>query len=475
MVFIGTALVLAISLVIGIVARRRSDNSSGDFLLGGANLRAMHIGLSAGATGNSGFIVTAGVALGYIGGLTYCFLPLFWLLGEVLFWKVFAQRLRVETRKGDDKSIVGLLTQTATSRSLLIGVALIAIAGLTLYAASQVVVAQQLLSGGMGLNSDLWPLMLLAVMAGYVVLGGFRSTVWTDVFQAFVMIALTVSCLVFFTIIAFSSRGSSFSLSEIAPFRGWPMLAILAFAATWTLAGAGFGLSQPHVAERYIAARDDAELRKAMWIYNGFLQFTWLGMTVVGVLLRSVHPGAGYDESILLTSLGSDTAAVVVGGVIGAMLCAVVSTVDSILHSAGAMLAKSLLGKGSVRVAYLRLGAIVVAVLVGVLFLRREDTVFGLSSLAVAFLTVALAPAVLMRLYSRSGSGANILVVAAGVVSYIAWYLIGVGDIYGKLFPRFEIVPAFASTMAVVGIVIWVNKGKMPPAGETNSESSPSA
>ena len=207
------------------------------------------------------------------------------------------------------------------------------------------------------------------------------------------------------------------------------MLAILAFAATWTLAGAGFGLSQPHVAERYIAARDDAELRKAMWIYNGFLQFTWLGMTVVGVLLRSVHPGAGYDESILLTSLGSDTAAVVVGGVIGAMLCAVVSTVDSILHSAGAMLAKSLLGKGSVRVAYLRLGAIVVAVLVGVLFLRREDTVFGLSSLAVAFLTVALAPAVLMRLYSRSGSGANILVVAAGVVSYIAWYLIGVGDI----------------------------------------------
>ena len=105
MIFIGTAFVLIASLVIGVCAHIKSDRTKEDFLLAGSNLRALHIGLSAGATGNSGFIVTAGVALGYIGGLTWCFLPICWLIGELLFWRFCSQRLRDSSRDAEDKSV----------------------------------------------------------------------------------------------------------------------------------------------------------------------------------------------------------------------------------------------------------------------------------------------------------------------------------------------------------------------------------
>jgi hypothetical protein len=50
------------------------------------------VGLSAAATANSGFVVTAAVGLGYSFGLRWLLLPLSWLLGDVVFWVLFPRR-----------------------------------------------------------------------------------------------------------------------------------------------------------------------------------------------------------------------------------------------------------------------------------------------------------------------------------------------------------------------------------------------
>ena len=464
MVYAGTGIVLLVSLGLAIWARRRSRGDYEDYALGGVDLVWWQIGLSAGATGNSGFVVTAGVALGYLGGTTYCFLPIFWLVGEMLFWRLFSERLRAKTVRSRDKSISGLLTHDLESRSLCATVALVAACGLTLYAASQMVVAQKLLAGGMALTADFWPLALLGVMVSYVLLGGFLSTVWTDVFQAIVMLLLTASCLVGFSVMIAVDDALHFpSFFELVPFQGWSFEAVIAFAATWTLAGAGFGLSQPHVAERYVAARNSQELRRATWLYNGFIQFTWLGMTVVGLLLRSVIDDAGYDESLLITVLNGAIPDLVLGSIVGAMICAVVSTVDSILHAAGRLVSEPFIRRENQSKSVAQLCTIIVAGLVGALFLAREGTVFGLSSLSVAFLTASFAPAVFVRLFSAASSKQLVATSALGAASYIGWYLAGAGDRYSMFFPRFELVPAVLTTAIIVATWGWFSRKVRAP------------
>src|SRR5689334_12271291 len=56
------------------------------------------VGLSAGATANSGFVVTGAVGLGYTFGAQWLLLPLSWLLGDLLFWSVFPNRINATGR-----------------------------------------------------------------------------------------------------------------------------------------------------------------------------------------------------------------------------------------------------------------------------------------------------------------------------------------------------------------------------------------
>ena len=51
------------------------------------------VGLSAGATGNSAFIVTGVVGLGYTLGLQALLLPFGWLFGDIAFWIFFPDRI----------------------------------------------------------------------------------------------------------------------------------------------------------------------------------------------------------------------------------------------------------------------------------------------------------------------------------------------------------------------------------------------
>src|SRR5690242_17905708 len=67
------------------------------------------VGLSAGATANSGFVVTAAVGLGYSYGVQWLMLPLSWLLGDCLFWLFFPQRINALGRKVEAATLSDLL------------------------------------------------------------------------------------------------------------------------------------------------------------------------------------------------------------------------------------------------------------------------------------------------------------------------------------------------------------------------------
>ena len=77
---------------------RRHSKRVASATLSGHRLNKWLVGLSAGATANSGFVVTAAVGLGYSFGVQWLLLPLSWLLGDVVFWLFFPQRINATGR-----------------------------------------------------------------------------------------------------------------------------------------------------------------------------------------------------------------------------------------------------------------------------------------------------------------------------------------------------------------------------------------
>ena len=69
---------------------------------------AVAVGLSAGATANSGFVVTGAVGLGYTMGAQWLVLPLAWLLGDVVFWSIFPNRINEVGRTASASTLLRL-------------------------------------------------------------------------------------------------------------------------------------------------------------------------------------------------------------------------------------------------------------------------------------------------------------------------------------------------------------------------------
>ena len=78
---------------IGFTSHKKSNDTDLEYFLGGRKLKSIQVGLSAGATGNTGFIMTGAVGLGYAYGVDWLFLPIAWLLGDLIYWKFFPHRL----------------------------------------------------------------------------------------------------------------------------------------------------------------------------------------------------------------------------------------------------------------------------------------------------------------------------------------------------------------------------------------------
>ncbi len=79
---------IALTFGVAFIGRKHASKNSEDDLAN-RDLNKWLVGLSAGATANSGFIVTGAVGLGYTFGTQWIMLPLSWLVGDLIFWKFF--------------------------------------------------------------------------------------------------------------------------------------------------------------------------------------------------------------------------------------------------------------------------------------------------------------------------------------------------------------------------------------------------
>ena len=298
-ILLSFSVFVVVFLGVGAFAAKRSAPTEVDYLLGNRSFGAWFVGLSAGATGNSGFIMLGAVGMGYTMGLSGVIMALAWFLGDLVFWSFFPEKFNRMARDRDCSTIPELLSSGIPGRG---SVAIRQLAGLLIvvligaYTAAQFSAAAKTLNVFFDLNMNIGIIVSALAILAYCTTGGLRASLWTDVVQAIIMLGITTGMLTVAYIAAGGFSTIHQSLNAIDPsltkftgtFTAWTLVA---FVLGYASAGFGFGMSQPQVLVRLLAGKSPEEARKAKWIYILFIQYTWHCMALFGMIARLLIPG----------------------------------------------------------------------------------------------------------------------------------------------------------------------------------------
>ena len=335
---IGYKLVL---LGIGLWAWRRSQDQ-GEFFLGGRSIGAWVTAISSSASaasawtllGVSGFALTQG-------------LPAVWLcagviLGYVINWFWVGPRLRVIARQTGALTLTELLLgdgDDALRRASRKIASLIILVSFVFYVAAQFQAAGDAFGQALGLPGDASIMLGAVIILAYTLLGGFLAVSVTDTLQGMLMVFVAVALpAVALFALANSPATAQALLSDEGALRLTP--------ANAGIAGLGFiigclsvGLAQPgqpHVVNRYMAARSGRAIRQGRIIALAWVVLVLSGMTTLGLAGRVLFTGLGNPETVLFETAASLLPPVLSGLVIAAVLSAIMSTADSQLLAGAA-------------------------------------------------------------------------------------------------------------------------------------------
>lgn len=435
------SLTLAATFAAALIARRHASARDNNELTS-RTLNKWMLGLSAGATANSGFVVTAAVGLGYVYGLQWIMLPLSCLIGDLIFWKWFPSRINRYGHKTGARTLPEILTNDLPPTSALrpfiaVASATLIVVCLTSYATAQWIAGQKFLSGAFGLPGGISLLAFSLTIVAYSAIGGFRGSIYTDVLQAVIRVVGTIVALAVVALMAmrdpatFSSNIAAAGPGFLTLLPGGTPLGAVAFVIGFAAVSFGFGLGQPQIITRYLAGSTPTETQSAIWIYNGFVQFTWIAMTLFGTLLRGVMPQLTDPEAGLSEFFMKNAHPLLAGIIIADVFATIAATANALLISMAQAIAFDILAvmKASI---LRRLPLYSITLLMGLITLMTsltvQGTVMSLALVALAFLGAGLAPAVMIKVLGWRHSPYSLLMaMLCGLAAAFAWRYAGLG------------------------------------------------
>ncbi len=420
-VLIVTAIFMILFLMIGIYAGKKA-NTKEEYHLAGRKLKGWQVGLSAGATANSGFIVVGAVGMGYKMGIISLLYPLGWFLGDLIFWFLLAPKIRNDNIVKQSFTVAEVLSLKYKYLPIKYLVALIVIVFLSVYAASQLIASYKAIYPFFNLPENEIILLSFLIVILYVMWGGFKSSVYTDILQAIIMIILVSGLLLWsfihmghdFNSIASSDSGQHSLKNLVLIIIGFLFLAL------------GFNLSQPQVLTRIFASMDTKEIQKAKWIYILFLQFTWAGMTLFGIFAKNLLPGLKDPEMAVAELSKQYFPDIIIGFILVGIIATILSSVDSMIVSTSSSLVvdfelEKRLRNISPKKLYI-LSTLLVGLIVLIFALFLKSTVFFLVIFAISMMAASIGSA--MLIYSL-GISKNpkllITIIIYGLLLSIIW------------------------------------------------------
>lgn len=423
-------------IVLGTVASRSIDeNNDESYFLNNRKFGTYLVAISAAITGNTGFIITGAVALGYMFGMSALVLPISWLFGDILYWLVFPSKLNRISKENGGYTITTFLSNDLTnSKTLRILITIIVTFSIAFYTAVQWIAAGITFSTFFEFSN----IKLGIIISGIVVLaysykGGLKSSIWTDIFQAiFVTILIIV---IFFkayfihgSIANFIESSNNVSAGYLDITNNYTTLSLLGFIIGWAFASIGFGLSQPQVIIRYFAGSSPKIVRKGMFTYLFFLQFTWVGLTFFGIFIRTLLPDLASSYTDAQTALpvfarqnfSEFVSAIIITG----MFAVISSTADSFLISTANSLKKDVFEKGKFsKISNAKITLVIGFITIALALLIENPSVEKIARNIVTLLASMIGPAMLIKSLKikHSSKSLFISIILSTIFSLIWW------------------------------------------------------
>ena len=334
-------LYVAVLLGIGVLASRRT-RSMLDYFAGGKQFGFWAAAFSARATGESAWLLLGLTGLGAAVGLKGFWVVLGEALGVGLAWLMMSRRFKRLTEQYDSVTVPDYLESRFRDgkkhgiRFLAAGTLLIFV---PIYISAQIHATGEAFNSFLGWNYYLGALFGFAVVLLYITGGGFIAVVWSDVFQALLMVAGLVAL----PLVGIAVLGGPTPLIDtlaqhhpghldLLGGEGWTLLNIASLVG---LMGIGLGfLGSPQVFVRFISLRSEREIPKGAGVAIAWTLLADGGAVLVGVVGRALllqdDLGAGGQE-VLPMLVDYLMHPFLAGLYIAIVLSAIMSTIDSLL------------------------------------------------------------------------------------------------------------------------------------------------
>jgi SSS family solute:Na+ symporter len=182
-------------------------------------------------------------------------------------------------------------------------------------------------------------LVICAVVLAYVTYGGMRGTIWVNVFQTAVLLALGF---IAFWVIVTKLGGLGAAMTRLAAthpdmlVRGRHIAPLELL--TYTCIPLSVGMF-PHMFIHWLTAKDAASFRPTIAFYPVCIAIVWVPSVLLGVLARLDFPdlAPGAASSVLVKMIDLHAPGVLAGLLAAGVFAAIMNSFDSQVHSVGTM------------------------------------------------------------------------------------------------------------------------------------------
>lgn len=478
-IVVAFALYLLVMVIIG-AAYARKNNNAEDYFLGGRRLNGFVAALSAQASDMSGWLLMGLPGSVYALGTGQSWIAIGLFIGTVCNWLFISGRLRRYTIRANNALTLPTYFENRfhdKKRILLLISSITIVIFFLVYTASALAAGGKLFHSVFGLDYKIALTIGACVILIYTFMGGFLAVCTTDFIQGNLMlVGLLVVPLIAWGLVGNGNIAAALEQSGVsggaAGFLSLVNDGTGRYSAVDIISQLAWGLGycgMPHILVRFMAVKDEKELKKSKGIAIGWVALSLLFAVIIGVVGRAyLYPevlSGGAEENVFIHMIiklfTQDMNAPIIGGIfLCGILAAIMSTADSqLLVSASSMaedIFKGVIKKDADDRTVLRISRITVlaiAVIAYIIALDPNNSIMGLVSNAWAGLGAAFGPTVLMSLYWRranlQGAVAGITV---GALTVIVWDYIPLvsGQTLGAVTGLYSLAIGFALSLAAI-------------------------
>ncbi len=426
---------LSTLLSIGLFFSRKASKSVDSYLLGDRKIGPAVTALTMQSTSMSGFMFLGGPAEAFQKGWYAMLYGIGDAGGSIVNLSVLGKRMRRLSERLRALSPIEYLEKRYESTAIRVVGSMISIIFLFAYVFAQFIASGKALASLTGLSYE-WALMIgVSVIITYTVIGGYLAVVWTDFFQAFVMVGGMLGILIMGLIHVGGFSGLNAALGQVDSsylsiwgkgfeFYGqWGVIigALLIYSIGY--------MGLPHVVVRHMSMRSTKTVKSAtLWsaVYNQAMAYSPYLLGLIGIILL---PQLADPEMVVSELAYTFFPGIFAAILLSAVMAAIMSTSDSILMQAGTILSRDVYQRfinknaDQNKMVFVSRLSILLAGVVGVIVaIKQPPTVFALVIFAFGTLGNSFLVPYICSVYRKNSNKVGILsAMISGSISHILW------------------------------------------------------